>query len=40
MLQSQKNNVGNVGNNDRWDTVEFKTLEDGIRAMGKPSIEW
>ena len=28
-----KNNVGNVGNNDRWDVVHYKTLEDGIRAM-------
>lgn len=33
-----KNNVGNVGNNDRWDTVEFKTLEDGIRAMGSRAL--
>lgn len=33
-----KNNVGNVGNNDRWDTVHYKTLEDGIRAMGTQAL--
>lgn len=33
-----KNNVGNVGNNDRWDTVEYPTLEAGIRAMGSYAL--
>ena len=27
------NNIGNVGNNDRWDTVSFATLQAGIEAM-------
>ncbi len=30
-----KNNLGNVWNNDRWDTVEFATIEAGINAIGK-----
>ena len=30
-----KNNIGNVGNNDRNDTVSYATLEAGIEAMGK-----
>lgn len=33
-----KNNVGNVWNNDRWDTVAYKTLEAGIRAMGTHAL--
>lgn len=33
-----KFNIGNVGNNDRWDTVEFPTLEAGIRAMGSYAL--
>ncbi len=28
-----KNNIGNVGNNDRWDTKEFETLEKWINAI-------
>lgn len=28
-----KNNIGNIGNNDRWDTMEFETLDLGIRAI-------
>lgn len=28
-----KNNIGNVGNNDRWDTVEYATVEQWIRAI-------
>lgn len=28
-----KNNIGNVGNNDRGDTVEYKTLESWINAI-------
>jgi hypothetical protein len=30
-----KNNIGNVGNNDRWDTREFATIRDGIFAIWK-----
>lgn len=30
-----KNNIWNVGNNDRWDTVEYVTMRDGIFAIGK-----
>ncbi len=30
-----KNNVGNIGNNDRGDTVSYATLEAGIEAMGR-----
>lgn len=30
-----KNNLGNVWNNDRGDTVEFATIEAGINAIGK-----
>ena len=32
MLKS-KNNIGNVGNNDRGDVVHFATIEKGIEAM-------
>lgn len=28
-----ENNIGNVGNNDRWDTVIYETPADGIRAV-------
>ena len=28
-----KNNIGNVGNNDRWDTVHLDTLESGINSI-------
>lgn len=28
-----KNNVGNVGNNDRWETREYATIEQGIEAI-------
>ena len=28
-----KNNIGNVGNNDRWDTKAFATIYDGITAI-------
>lgn len=27
------NNIGNVGNNDRWDTVHLDTLESGINSI-------
>ena len=27
------NNVANVGNNDRWDRVHYKTIEAGIEAV-------
>lgn len=30
-----KNNVGNVWNNDRWDVVNYATLDDGIRAIAR-----
>ena len=30
-----KNNIGNVGNNDRWNTVEYATIRDWIFAMGR-----
>lgn len=33
-----KNNIGNVGNNDRWDTVEYPTIEAGIRAMWSSAL--
>lgn len=29
-----KNNIGNVGNNDRGSVVHYDTLEDGIKAIG------
>lgn len=29
------NNIGNVWNNDRWNTIEYKTKEDGIEAIFK-----
>jgi len=34
MLKS-KNNIGNVGNNDRGDVIHFATIEKGIEAMFK-----
>ena len=34
------NNVGNVGNNDRWDTVAFATLEKGIWAIWYTLNNW
>ena len=30
-----KNNLGNVGNNDRGDTVEYASVREGIFAIGK-----
>ena len=30
-----QNNIGNVGNNDRGDTVSYATLEAGIEAIGQ-----
>lgn len=30
-----KNNIWNVGNNDRWDRVEFNSLEDSLNAIGQ-----
>lgn len=30
-----KNNVGNVGNNDRGDTREYETIDDAIYAVGR-----
>ena len=30
-----KNNIWNVGNNDRWDTREFETIRDGIFEIWK-----
>jgi len=30
-----KNNIGNVGNNDRWNKVSFPTLESWVRAIFK-----
>lgn len=30
---ASKNNIGNVGNNDRWDRVEYKSMEDWINAI-------
>ena len=35
-----KNNIGNVGNNDRWDTREFDTIRDGIFEIGKALNNW
>lgn len=32
---STANNIGNVGNNDRWDRVAFETLEKWIEAIYK-----
>lgn len=29
------NNIGNVGNNDRWDTLSYSTQEAGVNAIGK-----
>ena len=29
------NNIGNVGNNDRWNVVHYSTIEKGIEAMFK-----
>lgn len=29
------NNIGNVGNNDRGDTVHYPTLQAGVNAMGE-----
>jgi len=28
-----KNNIGNVGNNDRWDTVHYESMDKGIEAI-------
>ena len=28
-----ENNIGNIGNNDRWDVIHFDTLDDWIKAM-------
>lgn len=28
-----ENNIGNIGNNDRWDVVHFSSLDNGIKAM-------
>ena len=30
-----KNNLGNVGNNDRWDTVDYASLLKGMNAIGE-----
>lgn len=30
-----KNNIGNVGNNDRWDTVDYHSLLKWIDAIGR-----
>ena len=30
-----ENNVGNVGNNDRWNVVHYKTLDDWIKAIAR-----
>ena len=30
-----RNNIGNVGNNDRGNKVHYKSIEDGIMAIGK-----
>ncbi len=30
-----ENNVGNVWNNDRWNIVHYKTLDDWIRAIAR-----
>ena len=30
-----KNNFGNVGNNDRWDTISYSTPEQGIKAIAR-----
>lgn len=30
-----KNNIGNVGNNDRWDTVNYRSLLKWIDAIGR-----
>ena len=35
-----KNNIGNVGNNDRWDTREFATMRDGIFEIWKALNNW
>lgn len=30
-----KNNIGNVGNNDRWDRVSYVTIEQWVNEIGK-----
>lgn len=35
-----KNNIWNVGNNDRWDTKEYATIRDGIFGIGKALNNW
>lgn len=34
-----KNNIWNVWNNDRWDTVAYETIDDGIEAIFK-TLNW
>jgi hypothetical protein len=35
-----KNNIGNVWNNDRWDTVHLDTLESGINSIAWTISHW
>ena len=35
-----KNNIGNVGNNDRWNTVEYATIREWIFKIGEALNNW
>ena len=35
-----KNNIGNVGNNDRWDTVEYATMREWIFKIWEALNNW
>lgn len=35
-----RNNVGNVGNDDRWRRVHFASIEAWIRAIGSLALNW
>ena len=35
-----KNNIGNVGNNDRWDTVEYETMREWIFKIWEALNNW
>lgn len=37
---ASKNNIGNVGNNDRGDRVEYATLDKGIEAIFRTIGQW
>lgn len=35
-----KNNIGNVGNNDRWDTIEYATMREWIFKIWEALNNW